>query len=541
MLAAGCAGGSGLNHARPVAVKAAYTAHASSTVQSAPTAVVGGGSEFPLQVSSNDRYLEDASGSPWLMVGDSPWTIIGNASETNADAYFADREEHGFDAALMSALCDSYIECTNSDGTTYDGIKPFTTGSSPSNYDLTTPNSTYWDRLHDMVADAAKDNIEVFLVPIDTGGCDNTSWFPALVSNGDGTVSTTDSDYRYGQFLGNEFKDLDNVTWLSGNDFQCIETTADNNDALSVANGIANTDPAALQTAESDTCDKGGLTCTGSSSFVDTKGVSTGWGSHLQLNGSYTYSPAYAEDRLARAQTPTAPMFLEEMSYEGVANSTVDPCDTNDPVVCRQGMWWTMTSGATGLIYGGPCFPFSNSTDLSDCDTRGAAELKTLEDFLSSVDWEDLVPDTSHSLVTSGYGSCPTVGSTIGVSCVTDAETPDQTLALAYDPQGNTITVDLSQMAGSTTARWLDPADGDFTSISGSPFPNSGSQSFISPGTNSAGDHDWVLVLQAPKRWVRPPASSPRRASGGTARRPRSPVRASASAGSQRRRSASGN
>jgi Putative collagen-binding domain of a collagenase len=51
-------------------------------------------------------------------------------------------------------------------------------------------------------------------------------------------------------------------------------------------------------------------------------------------------------------------------------------------------------------------------------------------------------------------------------------------------------------MAGSTTARWFDPTNGTFTSISGSPFANTGSHSFTPPGNNSAGDADWVLVLQ---------------------------------------------
>jgi Putative collagen-binding domain of a collagenase len=69
------------------------------------------------------------------------------------------------------------------------------------------------------------------------------------------------------------------------------------------------------------------------------------------------------------------------------------------------------------------------------------------------------------------------------------------TLALIFDPQGNSITLDMSKFSGSTTARWYDPTNGTFHSISGSPFANSGSHQFTTPGANSAGDSDWVLLL----------------------------------------------
>jgi hypothetical protein len=46
------------------------------------------------------------------------------------------------------------------------------------------------------------------------------------------------------------------------------------------------------------------------------------------------------------------------------------------------------------------------------------------------------------------------------------------------------------------TARWYDPTNGIFSTISGSPFANSGSRNFTPPRKNSAGDGDWVLVLE---------------------------------------------
>lgn len=48
--------------------------------------------QFPLRVSPNGRYLETARGTPFLLVGDSPRSVIGNLSESSAAAYFADRD-----------------------------------------------------------------------------------------------------------------------------------------------------------------------------------------------------------------------------------------------------------------------------------------------------------------------------------------------------------------------------------------------------------------------------------------------------------------
>ena len=67
---------------------------------------------------------------------------------------------------------------------------------------------------------------------------------------------------------------------------------------------------------------------------------------------------------------------------------------------------------------------------------------------------------------------------------------------MAYVPSNRTITVDMSRLSGPVTARWYDPSAGTFASISGTPFANSGSQQFTTPGANADGTDDWVLVLE---------------------------------------------
>jgi hypothetical protein len=79
----------------------------------------------------------------------------------------------------------------------------------------------------------------------------------------------------------------------------------------------------------------------------------------------------------------------------------------------------------------------------------------------------------------------------------TSARTSDGSLVKTYMPTIRTV---MSKLAGLTAARWFDPTNGIYITINGSPFPNAGNRRFTPPHNNSAGDGDWVLVLEADAR-----------------------------------------
>ena len=151
---------------------------------------------------------------------------------------------------------------------------------------------------------------------------------------------------------------------------------------------------------------------------------------------------------------------------------------------------------------------------------------KLHEKSLRSKKWYDLIPDQTHTVVTAGYDSFScligtflayfgkdrdrlysralvrfrkylAIGSITTSTCATAARTSDGSLVMAYMPTIRTITVDMSKLASIATARWYDPTNGEYTDIDGSPFANTGSRKFTPPGSNSSGDGDWVLVLEA--------------------------------------------
>ncbi|MGA2077677.1 MAG: DUF4038 domain-containing protein [Terriglobia bacterium] len=130
---------------------------------------------YPLKVSPNGRYLVDQNNTPFLIVGDTPQGLMSRLSETQADAYFANRQAHGFNTVgWVDVACAGHDFPAGTEGRTPDGIRPFTGfipgGTDYTHCDLTKPNEAYFDRLDHIIALAAKHGILPFIDPIETIG-----------------------------------------------------------------------------------------------------------------------------------------------------------------------------------------------------------------------------------------------------------------------------------------------------------------------------------------------------------------------------------
>jgi hypothetical protein len=424
---------------------------------------------FPVKISDNHRYLVDQNGQPFLLVGDSPQALVGDISEADAEYYFANRQAAGFNAQWINLLCNGYTGC-RSDGSTYDGIAPFTTPG-----DLATPNEAYFSKVDRILKLAGNHGQLVLLDPIETGG-----WLSVASSNG------SKKAYDYGKFLGQRYKNVPNIVWMSGNDFQSWNNSSDDAVIRAVAQGIKDNDPAHLQTVE--------LNYQRSGSLDDPT-----WTPLLGLDAAYTYFPTY-DQVLAEYNRASVPVFMVEANYDGEHNAG----DPGSPQILRRQEYWTFLSGATGQLYGNrTTWQFADGWK-SNLDIRSSAQFHFAANLLTSRQWYDLVPDQNHHVVTAGYGTYSREGSLGSNDYLTAARTPDGTLAIAYMPTLRPITVDLSSLSASVNATWYDPASGTYVSIDGGPFANSGTHEFVPPGPNADGDGDWVLVLETRQ----PPAAS---------------------------------
>ena len=424
---------------------------------------------YPLKASSNGRYFTDSNGVPFQLMGDSPQSMIANLTPPLMSGYMQNRQLLGFNSILVDALCTSYTG-GNGNGTAYDGTAPFTSGTDPSNYDLSTPNPAYFAELDALVNLAARYRLNVLLDPIETGG-----WLVTLENNGPSKA------YNFGAYLGNRYRNFANVVWHSGNDFQSWQDPSDNNLVHQVMLGIASADPNHLQTIE--------LNFDFSYSNQD-----MALSDVLTMDACYTYFETYDCFVQAYASSPILPLFLTEANYEYENNTGALPGPAG-PYVLREQEYWTLTSGGAGQLYGSHytwLFPQGWQQFLT---SPGALEIKYLNSLFATLPWQKFVPDTTHQVVTDGYGTYD--GGNPNLTTATYCTTAWQSglYALTYCPQGTTLTVNLGVFTGLTRARWYDPSSGIYLRISGSPFRNSGSKNFTTPSHNHDGDPDWLLVL----------------------------------------------
>ena len=409
---------------------------------------------YPVAVSPNHRFLVDQHGQPFLIVGDSPQCLSANLSIDDMEYFFSNRQAHGFNSAWVNLLCGSYTR-GREDASTYDGIKPFLKDG-----DLSSPNPDYFTRMDTMVSLAAHHGITLLLDPAETGS------FRGLLKN-----NGMDKSHAYGLFLGERYKDDRNIIWMFGNDYQQDQWSEYDPYLTALARGIRSVDPAKLQTIE--------LNYNMSTSYDDGT-----WPPLIDLAAAYTYFPTYDAVLKAYNSKPTLPVFMVEANYE-FENNQPGP-DTTDETLRRQ-EYWTMLSGATGQLYGnGYTWGLNDKKWKEHFDTNAVAELGFMTKLFTSGPWQELVPDQDHRFLTEGTGRPSSSGDVLDNDYATAALTTDGSFAMIYAPTERKLVVDQSKLRAGTSARWFDPTSGRFQPAA---VP------FETPGKNSAGDHDWVLVF----------------------------------------------
>jgi len=423
---------------------------------------------YPLKVSSNHRYLTDQNGTPFLIVGESPQSLIANLSVSEAAEFFANRASHGFNAVQIHVMCQTGCG-GREDYSTRDGITPF-----ESQGDISTPRESYFQRVDAMLRLAAQHGIVVFLTAAET--IDSLDLFQ---ENGEA------KSRAFGQYLGNRYKNFDNIVWDYGNDFQTWRNPADNAVILAVANGVRDTDSRHLHTVWLDY-------------QVSASRDSPDWAALVDLDLAYTYLVTYDTILREYALFPPMPVYLGEGFYEE-ENNYRGPLAT--PKVIRKQEYWAATSGATGSFYGSR-WSWGFPEGWQDYyDSPGALQMRHFKNFFQSRAWWKLVPDPSHEVLTAGYGTYDVNADPFYLwhdnDYATVAMASDSSFMTAYLPTIRTVTVNMSKFSAPVIARWYDPTNGTYSTITGSPFSNSGPREFTPTGNNGDGDTDWVLVIES--------------------------------------------
>jgi uncharacterized protein DUF4038 len=420
--------------------------------------------EFPLRVSLDHRRLEDHTGQPFLVVGDTAWSLIAQLSDEDVTRYLDDRASRGFNAIIVNLIEHKFA--TNAPATRA-GVQPFLPPG-----DIARPNLEYFDRAHRLIGQASARGIAVWLCPVYLGWDGGDEGFFKQVSAAGQTAL-----HGYGRFLGDRFKDLPNIVWMLGGDYAFPPSLRWLGDEL--AAGLRKGGAGQVITAHG-----------GQTSAVETFGDRS-W---LAMDTVYTYADDQRPLHLAAFdRRPTRPFVLIESTYEGEHDAK--------PERVRRQAWTAMLSGATGQFFGnnpiwhfdGPTlFPFTGDWRAA-LDSVGARDMARLGNFFRGVPWQDLQADRDWSRVSAADG--PPAARAVSA-------TADGRLLVAYIPafgEGpRNVSVNFPLPAGrSPQLKWVNPArDEPPRQIIDPLWPPSGTITLPTPGDNGAGTNDWVLMLE---------------------------------------------
>lgn len=411
--------------------------------------------DFPLKISANRRHLVDQRGRPFLIVGDSPWSLIPGTTKEEAEHYLEDRRRKGFNTILANLIEHKFHGPLNR-----EGEAPFTTPG-----DLGTPNEKYFAHADWVLRRAAEKGIVVFLFPLYLGtkGGDE-GWYQEALLNG------VYKCREYGRYVGRRYKDFANIVWVVGGD-RNPEIAREATDAM--AAGIRQFAPDHLFTAHA---------------APEHSAIDEYASSGLDLNATYTYGIVHRMLTRDYNRRPVMPFFLFESIYEGEHNSS--------QVQIRRQAYWAVLCGGAGQFLGNrPIWGFDAGWEAA-LNSEGARSMEHLRALFESRPWHELIPDQSHRVVTDGLGEFR------GLDYLAAARTADRRTAIAYIPTRRAFTVDMSQIAG-TQARawWFDPRSGQVRPEGTA--GTTGRRQFRTPG-----DGDWVLVVEDATLPARFPSSA---------------------------------
>lgn len=418
---------------------------------------------YPLKISANGRYIVDQNNQPVFFSGDAAWSLIVQLVDSDVDYYLSNRQQKGFNAIVVNLIDHAFA--TNAPSNIY-GDAPFT--GAP----FTTPNEAYFSHADYVISDAAQHGILVLLDPLYLGyNCGSEGWCAEV------QAASTAALTSWGNYVGNRYKSFENIVWVVGGDADPTAYAGLQSKVSAFVTGLKQNDTVHLVTAHNV---RGGMAVTPWSGAA--------W---LNVNNIYTNNLTYPLAQTAYNYLPTLPFFLIEAYYE------------NEHSMSAQGLraeaYWTILSGGFGYIFGN-CPVWSSGYAPSWCDQFvsdwktaldkvGSVDMMNMQKLFSSLAWQNLVPDWNHVTMTGGYGAWG------GTDYATAARNSDGSLILAYMSTRRTVTIDMTKLSSSATARWYDPTNGTYSAISGAPFPNTGTKQFTPPSNNASGDGDWVLTL----------------------------------------------
>jgi hypothetical protein len=456
-------------------------------------------------VHSDGHLLQLDDGRPFFWLGDTAWELIHRATRDECSYYLATRGRQGFTVIQTVVLAE------------FDGLnEPDALRQRPFiDNDPLRPNEAYFDRVVEIVDEAAARGLYVALLP---------TWGDKLTAPWGTGPRVFRSDNlpvarAYARYLAGKLKERTNVVWMLGGDRPARvdgrkPSEWPNNQALAsgfasdydwrpvwreIATGLAEgagAAPVCLYHPQ-------GGDWTTSQMLPDERWLSIN-GMQSGHGGGHD-QPVWDLVTRDYALNPAKPTLDLEPNYE---DHPYNPWPRWDPATgyfrdydVRKQCWRSVLAGACGVTYGhhavwqlcGDRFDVINHADRDWRDALnrpGGNQVRFLRDLLESRPFFRRVPD--QTLIASDAGK--------GGDHIRAARDRDGTYALVYIPRNDQrVTVNLAALPAKTLrAWWYDPRNG-ISRLLGE-IPAVASEFTIPPY-----GPDWVLVFDDPAAGYPPP------------------------------------
>jgi hypothetical protein len=154
-----------------------------------------------LQIADNNRYLVHADCTPFFYLGDTAWELLHRLNKEETEQFLENRRAKGFTVIQAVILAE------------LDGLNtPNAEGNTPLiNNNPTRPNDAYFNHIDWVLHQAKEKGLYMGLLPT-WGDKVDKRW-----GVGPEIFNETNA-FAYGQWLGNRYRDYENIIWINGGD-----------------------------------------------------------------------------------------------------------------------------------------------------------------------------------------------------------------------------------------------------------------------------------------------------------------------------------
>ena len=426
-----------------------------------------------LQVSENKRFLVKDDGTPFFWMADTAWELFHRCSKEQASFYLNKRKEQGFN--VIQAVVLAELDGLNTPNV--EGEVPLVKNNPE------TPNPKYFEHVDAILK--MSDPLDMYIALLPT-------WGDKLFKNSWGVgpeIFNQKNALVFGKWLGNRYKNFDNIIWIIGGDRNPRPDSDDvevwNAMAQGIVEGVGGNQNA-LMSFHPQPKDKGGSsTWFHNQEWLDFNMHQTG---HCANQGTYEHI------RHDYNLTPIKPVIDAEPLYEDHPNCfNAKELGHSLARDIRRIMYWNVFAGAFGQTYGchdvwqmftldkepinQPLRPWPKALEMPMATQ--VIHLKNLmlsRPFLDRIPFQGLVnepqkDDNDYTIATMDVKG---------------------QYAMVYLPQGKPMTLNLTSLKGNKYIKWwYDPRTGHAYKDG---MVNKKKLLFVTPPTKGIGN-DWVLVL----------------------------------------------